>query len=101
MTPMKRVGLTTLATTVLGAAILAQGRHEPASTLLGFPPAGARQHRTAEETFSRAISTDAMSEIHRRVTARPHVAGSPGSMEVADTVRRALADAGLETEVHE
>jgi N-acetylated-alpha-linked acidic dipeptidase len=48
-----------------------------------------------------AVSSDAMSDIHRQVTRRPHVAGSAASMEVAETIRRALAAAGLETEVHE
>jgi N-acetylated-alpha-linked acidic dipeptidase len=77
------------------------GAQRPASPLLGFSPAGSETERQAESKFLSAVSSDAMSSIHRRVTGRPHVAGSAASMEVAEEVRRALADAGLETEVHE
>ena len=69
--------------------------------LLGFSPAALERERAAESAFMAGVSAEAISDIHRRVTRRPHVAGSAGSMEVADTVRSALADAGLETEVHE
>jgi N-acetylated-alpha-linked acidic dipeptidase len=48
-----------------------------------------------------SVSVEAISDIHRRVTRRPHVAGSAASMEVAEEVRRALASAGLETEAHD
>ncbi|HUF47345.1 MAG TPA: M28 family peptidase [Vicinamibacterales bacterium] len=73
----------------------------PGPSLLGFGPAQAAYEREAEAQFKAAVSIEAMANIHRRVTARPHVAGSAGSMEVAGTVRQALAEAGLDTEVHD
>ena len=39
--------------------------------------------------------------MHRQVTEHPHIAGSARSMEVADRVRRALDQAGLQTEIRE
>ena len=84
----------------LGAAVL-HAQRPPSATLLGFSPGAAEAQRTAESAFMSSVSPDAISDIHRRVTRRPHVAGSPASMEVAEEVRRALATAGLETEIHE
>ena len=71
----------------------------PTSGLIGFSPAALERERKAEASFMAGVSPDAMADLHRRITARPHVAGSPASMEVAATLVRALADAGLETEV--
>ena len=47
------------------------------------------------------ISIESISALHREVTKRPHIAGSPESMAVAETIRRSLQSAGLETEVQE
>jgi N-acetylated-alpha-linked acidic dipeptidase len=80
-------------------AVLAQQR-EP-DRLIGFTAAASRPERMAEARFMSSVSPEAMSAFHRSITRRPHVAGSPGSMEVAETVRKAFADAGLETEVRE
>ena len=90
--------LTLVLIATCAAALLGQS---PASPLLGFSPAASDAQRRVESQFMSAVSTDAISTIHRRVTRRPHVAGSAASMEVAEELRRALADAGLETEVHE
>ena len=69
--------------------------------LIGFSPTALKQERAAEAEFLAGVSADAMSAFHSSVTKRPHMAGTPASMEVADTVRKALADAGLETAVRE
>jgi N-acetylated-alpha-linked acidic dipeptidase len=69
--------------------------------ILGFSPSAAKQQRDAELSFLKGVSPDAMSDIHRRLTRRPHVAGSAASMEVAAMIQQSLADAGLETEVHD
>jgi N-acetylated-alpha-linked acidic dipeptidase len=87
------------ATAVLLAAACAP--EPPVQPLLGFDPASAAIERDAEGRFKAGVSSEAMSDMHRLVTARPHVAGSPGSMEVAAAVRRALEEAGLETEVYD
>ena len=86
---------------LIGVSAAALGAQPPATPLLGFSPAASDAQRRFEAQFMSAVSTDAISNIHRRVTRKPHVAGSAASMEVAEEVRRALADAGLETEVHE
>jgi len=83
----------------VAAAVIALYGSEPG--ILGFSPSATKQQRQAERSFVNNVSRDAMSDIHRRVTTRPHVAGSAASMEVAATIRQALADAGLETEVHD
>jgi N-acetylated-alpha-linked acidic dipeptidase len=87
---------------LIAAALTPAAQQQPSrNTLLGFSHAAEKTQREAEGRFISAASTDAISELHRRVTRRPHVAGSAASMEVVETVRKALADAGLETEVHE
>ena len=69
----------------------------PASHLQ--PPSGSAT--SSESRFVEGVSTESMSAIHRQVTEHPHIAGSPRSRQVADRVRRALAAAGLQTEIHE
>ncbi len=54
-----------------------------------------------EERFLNGVSTESISAIHKQVTEHPHIAGSPRSMEVAERVRKALEQAGLQTEVRE
>ena len=54
-----------------------------------------------EADFASNLSTDSISALHREITKRPHIAGSPASMAVAETIRKGLADAGLETEIHD
>ena len=92
--------MVTLAIAFAGAAA-SSAQQRPAPALLGFSPAASDTQRAAESRFMASVSVEAISDIHRRVTRRPHVAGSAASMEVAEEVRRALANAGLETEVHD
>ncbi len=68
---------------------------------LGFSSRALIAERAAEAKFTSEISIDSISRFHRSITARPHIAGSPASMKVAETIRQSLADAGLQTEVHE
>jgi N-acetylated-alpha-linked acidic dipeptidase len=69
--------------------------------ILGFSSAGSLQQRNSEAAFVKNLSVDSISNLHRQVTRRPHIAGSPASMAVAETIRKSLETAGLETEVHE
>ena len=48
-----------------------------------------------------SVSTDRISAIHRLATRRPHIAGSPASLELANLLRDELNRAGLRTEVHD
>jgi N-acetylated-alpha-linked acidic dipeptidase len=85
----------------VGSAAVLAAQRPAAPALLGFSPSASEAERAAESTFMASVSSESMSDIHRRVTRQPHVAGSAASMEVAEEVRRGLASAGLETEVHE
>jgi N-acetylated-alpha-linked acidic dipeptidase len=69
--------------------------------MLGFSSAGLVQERNSEAAFVKNLSLESISNLHRQITRRPHIAGSAASMAVADTIRKALESAGLETEVHE
>ncbi len=81
--------------------------HSPAAVeaasqpVLGFSSAALIQERSSEAAFAKNLSIESISNLHREVTRRPHMAGSPASMAVAETIRKALQNAGLETEVHE
>lgn len=100
MTSRRRV----LAAAALGvAAVIASPASQAPSPrpLTGFSTGGLAAERDAEARFMAGVSTDSMSAFHRSITRRPHIAGSAGSMEVAETVRRAFTGAGLETQVHE
>lgn len=69
--------------------------------MLGFSSAGLVRERSSEAGFVRNLSIESISNLHREITKRPHMAGSEASMAVAEKIRNALANAGLETEVHE
>jgi N-acetylated-alpha-linked acidic dipeptidase len=88
---------------IVVAALGAAGLAQPArpQRLIGFSPEALTAERAAEAQFMAGVSTGSMSAFHRSVTSRPHMAGTPASMEVAETVRKAFADAGLDTEVRE
>lgn len=68
---------------------------------LGFSRGALVEERKREASFAAAISTDSISQLHREVTKRPHMAGTPASMAVAETIRKRLEEAGLETEVQD
>jgi N-acetylated-alpha-linked acidic dipeptidase len=68
---------------------------------LGFSSHTIVQEREAESKYTAQLSIESISEFHRVITKRPHIAGSPASMAVAETIRQGLEKAGLETQVHE
>jgi len=68
---------------------------------LGFSSRTIVQERQAESKYTAQLSIESISEFHRVITKRPHIAGSPASMAVAETIRQGLEKAGLETQVHE
>ncbi len=70
-------------------------------TRLGFSTRSIVQERDSEAKYTAQLSTESISEFHRTITKRPHMAGTPASMAVAETIRRGLEAAGLQTEVHE
>ncbi len=68
---------------------------------LGFSSRSIVPERAAEAKFTAQLSIESISQFHRTITKRPHIAGTPASMAVAETIRKGLESAGLETEVHE
>jgi N-acetylated-alpha-linked acidic dipeptidase len=68
---------------------------------LGFSSRAIVQERNAEAKYIAQLSAESISQFHRAITKRPHIAGTPASMAVAETIRQGLESAGLETEVHE
>ena len=68
---------------------------------LGFSSAALVQERKDEAAYTAELSTESISALHLALTRRPHVAGTPASTAVAEMLRKRLADAGLETEVHQ
>jgi N-acetylated-alpha-linked acidic dipeptidase len=81
--------------------ILHDAAHASRLILPIVPRAAGTELGDDERRFIDAVSTDSISAIHRQVTEHPHIAGSKRSMEVADRVRLALDQAGLQTEVRE
>jgi N-acetylated-alpha-linked acidic dipeptidase len=55
----------------------------------------------AEAAFASSISRDRISDVHRELTAHPHIAGSPRSREVARYLAKQFEAAGLETTIAE
>ena len=68
---------------------------------LGFSAAALVQERKDEAAFAAELSPDSISALHLAITKRPHIAGSAASTAVAELLRKRLAEAGLETEVHQ
>src|SRR6202050_967612 len=68
---------------------------------LGFSTRAMVQERDAEAKYTNQLSTESISQFHRTITKRPHMAGTPASMAVAEPIRKGLENAGLQTEVHE
>jgi len=57
---------------------------------LGFSSRAIVQERDAEAKYTAQLSTDSISQFHRTITKRPHMAGTPASMAVAETIRQSL-----------
>ncbi len=57
--------------------------------------------RPLEKSFAGRISRARISEFHRRLTERPHRAGTEGAQAVARYLESTLREAGLEVEVEE
>jgi hypothetical protein len=55
---------------------------------IGFSIRSLVEERRAESTFAAQLSTESISRFHRDITRRPHMAGSPASMEVAERIRQ-------------
>src|SRR5579871_2180338 len=87
------------------AVVLAVGcQSQPVShaeSRLGFSTAALVEERQWEGRLAAELSTDSISALHREVTKRPHIAGSPASNAVAELIRRRLVEAGLQTEIQE
>lgn len=76
-------------------------RHGASEVRLGFTADAFSSQRAAENRFSRGVSAEFISNAHRELTRRPHPAGSAGTREVVEYLRRELEGFGLEVEVPE
>jgi len=68
---------------------------------LGYSSAAFDRQRDLENRFRAAVSAEEIGAFHKTVTRQPHMAGTDGGREVAESVRSALAGAGLDVEVIE
>ena len=90
-----------LALLLIVFVLLCESQTTAPESRLGFSGAALTQERKDEAAFTAELSTDSISALHLALTKRPHMAGTPASNAVADMLRKRLAEAGLETEVHE
>lgn len=86
---------------LLAFALLCDSQTPAPETRLGFSSTALVQERKDEAAFTAELSTESISALHLALTKRPHIAGTPASNAVAEMLRKRLAEAGLETEVHE
>ncbi len=86
---------------LIALAILCESQTVAPDPRLGFSSAGLVQERKDEAVFTSELSTESISALHLALTKRPHIAGTPASMAVAEMLRKRLAESGLETEVHQ
>src|SRR5450755_1968207 len=86
---------------VIAFAILCESQTIAPEPRLGFSSASLIQERKDEAAYASELSTDSISALHLALTKRPHIAGTPASTAVAELLRKRLAEAGLETEVHQ
>jgi N-acetylated-alpha-linked acidic dipeptidase len=68
---------------------------------IGYSQGAFRREESLENQFRAAVSADSISAVHAMLTRRPHVAGTPASLLVADSIARRLRNAGLDVEVVE
>jgi N-acetylated-alpha-linked acidic dipeptidase len=83
---------------LLALAPLARAPDEP-PRLRGFSAEASRAQRAAEASLVSTLSAASLDTFHAELTARPHVAGTPESLEQAERIRRRLEAFGFETEV--
>lgn len=68
---------------------------------LGYTSASFVREHAVERQFQTSISSQSLSEQHRAITRRPHIAATDGGREVADYLRQTLTRAGLDVDVLE
>ncbi len=71
----------------------------PPKTLVGFPPAEARQQLDLESKFDAALNRQNLQQWMKRMTAKPHHVGSPGSREVAEFIAAQFQSWGYDTKI--
>lgn len=84
---------------LVALAAPARSSDSKAAPPIGYTADAITRTRALEVRFRDDVRAERISEFHKAVTARPHIAGSEGSKAVTDYLRKTLADAGLEVEV--
>lgn len=96
-----KVGRIALAFAVLGGCAGALSARWPAEgpPLVGFTEAHREQQHVAEKKLKDTVSAQSLSDLHRTLTAHPHMAGTPGGKAVADAIAEKLRSFGLNVEM--
>jgi N-acetylated-alpha-linked acidic dipeptidase len=79
-----------------GAALAAIAWRSPGTVPFGFSPARARAHAQIERRFLQSPDPERIRAAHRFVAGEPHMAGSPRDRQLAEWIRDAFREAGLE-----
>ncbi|HZW58712.1 MAG TPA: transferrin receptor-like dimerization domain-containing protein [Woeseiaceae bacterium] len=87
--------------TITGFLLLLCTSAMAAGQLLGYDEAGSTAQRALEARFDEQLDADELDGWLKRLSARPHHAGSAAGREVAEFVRSLLDDWGYDTEMAE
>jgi N-acetylated-alpha-linked acidic dipeptidase len=85
---------------MLGVVLLLSARESPPA-LIGFSRAAAAQQLGVEAKLASLLSSQHISAHHKWLTARPHVAGTPGSEAVAKRLAQTLRGYGFAVREHD
>ncbi|MGI8960877.1 MAG: M28 family metallopeptidase [Bryobacteraceae bacterium] len=107
---LRLAAVSILPTFIFLAVIVAVGEHRATSQSansdapqipLGFTPRSYDGERAWEEKLKRLVSPERCRMYLHKLTAEPHVAGTPGDRRVSEYIAREFRGDGLETEVVE
>lgn len=84
---------------LLLAAALIQAQSPTAPSIAGFLPDAARRQAALESNFDRSINRQNYQQWLKRLSAKPHHVGSPGSKAVAEFIAAQFRDWGYETKI--
>lgn len=83
----------------LGTLLSGRGAPEQRQPRIGFSSATEKAQFDAEKKLHQSISAQSIAALHKMITARPHMAGTPGGKAVADAIAGKLRSLGLTVEI--
>jgi N-acetylated-alpha-linked acidic dipeptidase len=81
---------------VCAACVALSGAQQTTQNVFGFTPDGSLAERQLEKRFLSIPDASRLTDAHKFLTAKPHIAGSARDKELADWTVRNFAAAGLE-----